>query len=160
MEHWRSAYNTLRPHSWLDYRPPAPQAIRPPRPLLRRPCFRGRDRSRGLRKGRLDLWFRPRGQIRHSADLADNCCHTPGLRIEALTDANQSNGFALQTSTRVLFRFLNTPLNHSALCEPPYGGRHCRRSQDLIDGWVALRTREDILSPTVAKLKHFELNGL
>ena len=29
IEHWRRQYNTIRPHSSLRYRPPAPEAIRP-----------------------------------------------------------------------------------------------------------------------------------
>jgi len=29
IEHWRREYNTVRPHSSLGYRPPAPEAIRP-----------------------------------------------------------------------------------------------------------------------------------
>ena len=34
IEQWRKHYNTVRPHSSLGYRPPAPQAISPvPQPL-------------------------------------------------------------------------------------------------------------------------------
>ncbi len=29
IENWRKEYNTVRPHSSLDYRPPAPEAIQP-----------------------------------------------------------------------------------------------------------------------------------
>ena len=29
IENWRREYNTLRPHSSLDYRPPAPEAVQP-----------------------------------------------------------------------------------------------------------------------------------
>ena len=29
VERWRRHYNTIRPHSALGYRPPAPEAIRP-----------------------------------------------------------------------------------------------------------------------------------
>ncbi|MDE2239206.1 MAG: integrase core domain-containing protein, partial [Rhodospirillales bacterium] len=29
IEQWRNHYNTLRPHSALGYRPPAPQTIQP-----------------------------------------------------------------------------------------------------------------------------------
>ena len=29
IERWRRAYNTVRPHSALGYRPPAPEAVRP-----------------------------------------------------------------------------------------------------------------------------------
>jgi hypothetical protein len=29
VEQWRTHYNTIRPHSSLGYRPPAPQAINP-----------------------------------------------------------------------------------------------------------------------------------
>jgi len=29
IEQWRKHYNTVRPHSSLGYRPPAPQAISP-----------------------------------------------------------------------------------------------------------------------------------
>ncbi len=31
IERWRRHYNTIRPHSALDYRPPAPQTIAPTR---------------------------------------------------------------------------------------------------------------------------------
>ena len=31
IEQWRVQYNTIRPHSSLGYRPPAPEAIRPPK---------------------------------------------------------------------------------------------------------------------------------
>jgi putative transposase len=33
IEQWRVHYNTDRPHSSLDYRPPAPETIIPPTPL-------------------------------------------------------------------------------------------------------------------------------
>ncbi|QDT38360.1 IS2 transposase TnpB [Stratiformator vulcanicus] len=33
IERWRRAYNTVRPHSSLGYRPPAPEAIQPVRPV-------------------------------------------------------------------------------------------------------------------------------
>jgi hypothetical protein len=29
IENWRKEYNTVRPHSSLDYRPPTPEAIQP-----------------------------------------------------------------------------------------------------------------------------------
>ena len=29
IERWRKEYNTIRPHSSLGYRPPAPEAVRP-----------------------------------------------------------------------------------------------------------------------------------
>ena len=32
IEHWRQHYNTIRPHSSLGYRPPAPQAVIPESP--------------------------------------------------------------------------------------------------------------------------------
>ena len=32
-ERWRVRYNTVRPHSSLGYRPPAPEAVLPPPPL-------------------------------------------------------------------------------------------------------------------------------
>jgi transposase InsO family protein len=41
VEQWRREYNTIRPHSSLGYRPPAPQAIRPARTWLRRPALQG-----------------------------------------------------------------------------------------------------------------------
>ncbi len=41
VEQWRREYNTIRPHSSLGYRPPAPQAIRPARAWLRRPALQG-----------------------------------------------------------------------------------------------------------------------
>ncbi len=34
IEQWRRHYNTLRPHSSLDYRPPAPETIRPKKPII------------------------------------------------------------------------------------------------------------------------------
>ena len=37
IEKWRVVYNTLRPHSALGYRPPAPAAIAPPLAALRSP---------------------------------------------------------------------------------------------------------------------------
>lgn len=30
IEQWRKEYNTIRPHSALHYRPPAPEAVLPP----------------------------------------------------------------------------------------------------------------------------------
>ena len=41
VEQWRREYNTIRPHSSLGYRPPAPQAIRPARAWLKRPALQG-----------------------------------------------------------------------------------------------------------------------
>jgi putative transposase len=41
VEQWRREYNTIRPHSSLGYRPPAPQAIQPARAWLRRPVLQG-----------------------------------------------------------------------------------------------------------------------
>jgi len=41
VEQWRREYNTVRPHSSLGYRPPAPQAIRPAPKWLRRPVLQG-----------------------------------------------------------------------------------------------------------------------
>ena len=41
IENWRSHYNYLRPHSSLNYRPPAPEAIlwlAPPNPLSHTPA--------------------------------------------------------------------------------------------------------------------------
>ncbi len=34
IERWRHAYNTVRPHSALQYRPPTPEAIQTPSPWL------------------------------------------------------------------------------------------------------------------------------
>jgi putative transposase len=34
VEQWRKHYKTVRPHSSLGYRPPAPQAFNPPPPPL------------------------------------------------------------------------------------------------------------------------------
>jgi len=34
IERWRKDYNTIRPHSSLGYRPPAPAAINPQAPVL------------------------------------------------------------------------------------------------------------------------------
>jgi hypothetical protein len=41
VEQWRREYNTIRPHSSLGYRPPAPQASRPTLRWLRRPALQG-----------------------------------------------------------------------------------------------------------------------
>jgi len=41
VEQWRREYNTIRPHSSLGYRPPAPKAIQPSGMWLRRPRLQG-----------------------------------------------------------------------------------------------------------------------
>ena len=41
IEQWRREYNTIRPHSSLGYRPPAPEAIRPDPAFLKMPTLRG-----------------------------------------------------------------------------------------------------------------------
>ena len=41
IEQWRREYNTIRPHSSLGYRPPAPEAIRPDPAFLNMPTLRG-----------------------------------------------------------------------------------------------------------------------
>ena len=41
IEQWRREYNTIRPHSSLAYRPPAPEAIRPDPGFLNLPRLRG-----------------------------------------------------------------------------------------------------------------------
>ncbi len=41
VEQWRREYNTLRPHSALGYRPPAPEAVRPSSWFLKRPSLLG-----------------------------------------------------------------------------------------------------------------------
>ena len=41
VEQWRREYNTIRPHSSLGYRPPAPEAIRPDPAFLNLPTLRG-----------------------------------------------------------------------------------------------------------------------
>jgi len=41
IEQWRREYNTIRPHSSLGYRPPAPEAIRPEPAFLNLPTLRG-----------------------------------------------------------------------------------------------------------------------
>jgi transposase InsO family protein len=41
IEQWRREYNTIRPHSSLGYRPPAPEAIRPDPSFLNLPALRG-----------------------------------------------------------------------------------------------------------------------
>jgi putative transposase len=48
VEQWRREYNTIRPHSALGYRPPAPQAVRPTDSWLRRPVLRGPGLAAGL----------------------------------------------------------------------------------------------------------------
>jgi hypothetical protein len=44
IEQWRVHYNTVRPHSSLGYRPPAPEAALLPSPLP--PCCDGSRRTR------------------------------------------------------------------------------------------------------------------
>jgi transposase InsO family protein len=41
VEQWRREYNTIRPHSALGYRPPAPEAIRPRPQWARQPRLQG-----------------------------------------------------------------------------------------------------------------------
>ena len=41
VEQWRREYNTVRPHSALGYRPPAPEAVRPVSWFLNRPSLLG-----------------------------------------------------------------------------------------------------------------------
>jgi len=41
IEQWRREYNTIRPHSSLGYRPPAPEAARPDHAFLNLPALRG-----------------------------------------------------------------------------------------------------------------------
>ena len=48
VEQWRREYNTIRPHSSLGYRPPAPKAVRPRESWLRRPVLRGPGLAAGL----------------------------------------------------------------------------------------------------------------
>jgi transposase InsO family protein len=48
VEQWRREYNTIRPHSSLGYRPPAPQAVRPVGSWLRRPVLQGPGLAAGL----------------------------------------------------------------------------------------------------------------
>lgn len=45
VEQWRREYNTIRPHSSLGYRPPAPQAVRPAKMWLKRPVLQGPVRA-------------------------------------------------------------------------------------------------------------------
>ncbi len=51
VEQWRTEYNTIRPHSSLGYRPPAPQAIQPARQWLRRPALQGPGSVRRVAAG-------------------------------------------------------------------------------------------------------------
>ena len=48
VEQWRREYNTIRPHSSLGYRPPAPRAVRPAEFWLRRPVLQGPGLAAGL----------------------------------------------------------------------------------------------------------------
>ena len=41
IEQWRWEYNTIRPHSSLRYRPPAPEALRPDPFFLNLPKLNG-----------------------------------------------------------------------------------------------------------------------
>ena len=48
IEQWRREYNTIRPHSSLGYRPPAPEPVRPDPAFLNLPALRGpHPRSQG-----------------------------------------------------------------------------------------------------------------
>jgi putative transposase len=51
VERWRREYNTIRPHSSLGYRPPAPRAIRPMESWLRRPALQGPGQVRRVAAG-------------------------------------------------------------------------------------------------------------
>jgi len=51
VEQWRREYNTIRPHSSLGYRPPAPQAIRPSRAWLKWPELQGPGSALSLAAG-------------------------------------------------------------------------------------------------------------
>ena len=53
IEQWRREYNTVRPHSALGYRPPAPEAIRPEPWFLGRPALVGPPSGRPKRGARL-----------------------------------------------------------------------------------------------------------
>ena len=48
VEQWRREYNTIRPHSSLGYRPPAPQAVLPTGSWLGRPVLLGLRLAAGL----------------------------------------------------------------------------------------------------------------
>ena len=60
IEQWRREYNTVRPHSSLAYRPPAPETIRPNPKLLNLPWLLGPLPRRNEALG-LTLWG---GQVR------------------------------------------------------------------------------------------------
>ena len=51
VEQWRREYNTIRPHSSLGYRPPAPEARRPDPAWLRRPVLQGPGSALSLAPG-------------------------------------------------------------------------------------------------------------
>ncbi len=51
VEQYRREYNTIRPHSSLGYRPPAPQAIRPAGAWLRQRVLQGPGHVPGLAAG-------------------------------------------------------------------------------------------------------------
>ena len=53
IEQWRREYNTVRPHSALGYRPPAPEAIRPEPWFLARPALVGPPSGRPKKGARL-----------------------------------------------------------------------------------------------------------
>ncbi len=49
IEQWRREYNTIRPHSSLGYRPPAPEAVRPDHAFLNLPALWGpHPQSKGV----------------------------------------------------------------------------------------------------------------
>jgi transposase InsO family protein len=51
VEQWRREYNTIRPHSSLGYRPPAPKAVRPVETWFRQPVLNGPGPMPGLAAG-------------------------------------------------------------------------------------------------------------
>ena len=48
VEQWHREYNTIRPHSYLGFRPPAPQAVLPTGSWLGRPVLQGPRLAAGL----------------------------------------------------------------------------------------------------------------
>jgi transposase InsO family protein len=50
IEQWRKHYNTIRPHSALGYRPPAPEATAPPTGPVPLATFRSLPSARRLDK--------------------------------------------------------------------------------------------------------------
>jgi hypothetical protein len=104
IEQWRVQYNTVRPHSSLGYRPPAPQAILPQQPghgdmenaaRFPHPHTPGGRRRTNVQRG-VTLTFhlvQKMGQVNfHPAQLFPAQSRSPPLQIRKHTAAATSSG--------------------------------------------------------------------